>query len=647
MIYRFLFCITLLLTQFGVGSTFAQDKGYDVKSYNLQLKIDKQKNYLEGSVVMHIVTTSELDSVLQHVKALVIDSVFVNGAKASYQITDTTSGTYKVIGFPKLYRNVDAIVNTYYHGNPTNEGGANPWGGVTNNGKMMFAMGVGFAVPYVSCTRHWMPCYDLPDDKADSVTMTFVTADSDIVASNGIRTSDVIQADLRTTTWKVIHPIASYLLTFAVGPFVEQTITTPSSITIDGFSYTGDSVKLSNVLYKRVIQAVTFYDSLYGKYPFEKVGYVVAPIGSMEHQTMITLVDLALDTNSTTPEHELAHMWWGDWVTCKDFNDPWLNEGFATYSESLILERFTNKAAYWTKQRSNIVGAINTGSKIPMYGAPYLTSPRNNYPYGVIYQKGAAVLGMLRYVLGDSLFFESLRQYGKTHSYSTATSFEMQTDFERVSGQDLHWFFKQWVFGIWYPQISVSWSRNGGNVNVQFDQTQDHSKYQYFRTPITVEARTTSGQHERSIALMDSLASTSYSLHFSFAPDTIVIDPDGVLIKKIVGAVKLGVGSPLDVPKVSSRLKLVFSPNPSKQQQVMISIDGMNVNTNEQIATLHLYDTNGKQVGSYKLERPKINTITNMTEYSLNTGSLSSGTYFATLVLNGTEVGDGQFVVTK
>ena len=577
MIYRLLYCITVFLTLFAVSSTFAQDKGYDVKSYDLHLKIDKQKNYLEGNVAMRIVTTSELDTVLQHLKALIIDSVFVNGAKASYQITDAISGTYKVIGFPKLYSSVDAIVKTYYHGNPTNEGGANPWGGVTNNGKMMFAMGVGFAVPYVSCTRHWMPCYDLPDDKADIVTMTFVCSDSDVAASNGIRTSDVVQANFRTTTWKVVHPIASYLLTFAVGPFVEQTITTPSNITIDGFSYASDSVKLSKVLYKRIIQAVTFYDSLYGKYPFEKVGYVVAPIGSMEHQTMITLVDLALDTNSTTPEHELAHMWWGDWVTCKDFNDPWLNEGFATYSESLILERFTGKAAYWSKQKANISGAINSGSKIPMYGAPYLTSPRNNYPYGVLYQKGAAVLGMLRFVLGDSIFFESLRQYGKTHSYSTATSFDMQADFERVSGQDLHWFFKQWVFGIWYPQISVSWSRNGGNVNVQFDQTQDHAKYQYFRTPITIEARTTSGQSERRVALMDSLASTSYLLHFSFTPDTIVIDPDGVLIKKIVGTVKLGVASPLGEHNVSPRLKLGFSPNPSAQQQLTISIDGRNL----------------------------------------------------------------------
>lgn len=410
MIYRFLNCITLFLTLFVAGSTVAQDKGYDVKSYNLRLTIDKQKNYLEGNVAMHIVTTSEIDTVLQHLKALTIDSVFVNGVKASYQITDVTSGAYKVLGFAKLYSGIDATVKTYYHGNPTNEGGANPWGGITNNGKMMFAMGVGFAAPYVSCTRHWMPCYDLPDDKADSITMTFITSDSDVVASNGIRTSDIVQAKIRTTTWKVIHPIASYLLTFAVGPFVEQSITTPSSILIGGFSYASDSVKLSKVLYRRIIQAVTFYDSLYGKYPFEKVGYVVAPIGSMEHQTMITLIDQAIDTNSTTPEHELAHMWWGDWVTCKDFNDPWLNEGFATYSESLILERFTSKVAYWTKQKSNISGAINSGSKIPMYGSPYLTSPRNNYPYAVIYQKGAAVLGMLRYILGDSLFFYADRK---------------------------------------------------------------------------------------------------------------------------------------------------------------------------------------------------------------------------------------------
>jgi aminopeptidase N len=640
------------------SAALCQDKGYDVISYDVTISLDRQNNTIKGVAEMSAKSTAGLSSILQHLKSLSIDSVFVGSSRASLSVVDST-GEYQITNFPTLSPGSIFQVRTYYHGAPTNEGGSNPWGGVINDGKMMFAMGVGFSAPYISCTRHWMPCYDLPDDKADSVTLTFITPNSDVVVSNGLRVSDLPIADHRhATNWQITHPIASYLLTFAVGPFVEQTIANPLQIPFQCFSYQSDSARLSVDMYKRVVEALVYFDSLYGAYPFEKVGYVVAPIGSMEHQTMITLVNSAIDTNSTTAQHELSHMWWGDWVTCKDFNDPWLNEGFAMYSESLFLERFTGRTAYWTRQHQNVSAAISSGSKIPMYGAPFLTSPRNNYPYPVIYQKGAAVLGMLRYYLGDQSYFKAIRDYGKTHGYSTATSADLQKSFETSTGQDLAWFFKEWVYGIWYPQIKLSWAKRQSGYQLFFNQTQDLSKYQLFRIPFVVEARTKAGQNERATVWMDSVVQSSASVNCSFVPDTIVVDPDGAVIKKIVGAV-------LNVtPKENLLYGLTFSPNPSQQSGIELTVstlpDTYPDYPNEAYyiekrlqelvvnnGTLLVYDSNGRVALRQELSKP-ITTEALTFKYPIATGSLSSGTYFAKVLLkNNSLVGEGQFIVTK
>jgi aminopeptidase N len=632
------------------SAVFAQPKNYDVTSYDATIVLNRIQNTIAGEVEMKATAMGELVQILQHAKFLRIDSIFVDGVRANFTVIDTLSGAYNITGFQKYDSGTAFSVKTYYHGKGTNEGGSNPWGGVSNMGGMMFAMGVGFSAPYVSCTRHWLPCYDEPDDKADSVTLRFIADTSGIVVSNGLKTSYLVANDGHTTTceWKISHPIATYLLTFAYGPFEKLSIPNSLHIPFDVYSFVKDSLKLRMLMQKRIVEALAFYDSLFAKYPFEKVGYVVAPIGSMEHQTMITLVNQALDTNSTTAAHELSHMWWGDRVTCKDFNDPWLNEGFATFCESLILERFFGKTQYWNRQHSNIAGAISSGSGIPMYGAPFLTKPRNNYPYGVIYQKGASVLGMLRYILGDSVFFYAVRQYGNAYAYSTATSYDLRSSFKTATGMDLGWFFNKWVFGIGYPQLNIKWSANGGNVMITFQQTQDSAKAGYFRLPIIIEARAGGGKSERHQIVLDSVQYSVASFLNSFIPDTLVIDPDGALIKKIVSQVKLGVSADGN-NREANKYSLRFNPNPAnaKTLTMTLSIPDNNLMKISDMDKyqLSLYDTNGNTVRSARASF--VSRSASEYESSVDIGFLPSGTYFAKLMLNNEIFGEGQFVITK
>ena len=159
--------------------------------------------------------------------------MFVNNVRANIQYGDTQSGEYFVIPQSAIINGSQFQVLTYYHGHPLPEQYEPPvlgigWGGVTDEDTMMFAMGVGFYAPYTGCTRHWLPCYDLPDDKADSVDFTFITPPRDITASNGVLVSNQVTPGgplaERIMHWHESYPIATYLLTFVTGPFTLQEI---------------------------------------------------------------------------------------------------------------------------------------------------------------------------------------------------------------------------------------------------------------------------------------------------------------------------------------------------------------------------------------------------------------------------------------
>ena len=659
-----IFYLALVLLTHNV---FAQSKGYDVSNYFADLYLQRQDTSIAGSVQMNGNAEIPITRILQHAKFIIIDSVFVNGQRASIEIVDSLSGAYHVVAPMELTGKFTLF--TYYHGKCKPEAGAGAWGGVQIDNRMMYALGVGFHAPYIGCTRHWLPCYDLPDDKAGYVNISFIVDSGEVVASVGnVVLTNVPNSNKTRYTWESNDPIATYLLTFAIGQFVTVTTQPLPDIKSIVYCFPEDTTKVLKLLESRVNPAAKFFDSLFVKYPLEKIGYTVASIGSMESQTMIILARGALDTNSTNAVHELAHMWWGDWVTCKDFNDPWLNEGFATYCEALFLERFFGKTQYWKEHKDNVSGAIASGSNIPLYGTPLTTKPSSNYPTGVLYNKGAAVLGMLRYFIGDSLFFSGLREYGNRHAYSTATSYDLEAAFEDITHQDLDWFFKKWVFGIGYPKLRVTWGHTGNDVTVNFEDT---SSKGYFRLPLVVEAMTKAGQRERHTVMLDSTKYSTASFTPSFVPDSIIIDPDGAVIKRIIGPVKLGV-EPEDIGKIVGLTKqgiylMTFSPNPAEKTQVLVTLSpapaiyrtDLEASTyaNRQMAQLStgkyrlaFYDSNGRQMLVQNLVNPTISDNSprevHRYSYAVDTTKLESGTYLAVILFdNHLVAGHGRLVV--
>ncbi len=615
------------LLTFPISLVIAQpSKGYDVISYDATVKLDRTTDSLWGVVSMTARATDTCSAILQHAKYLTIDSVIASnsGSRVPIQWLDTASGAYNVIPVSGFVAGQTFRVTTFYHGKGRPEQNAYKWGGVTDEDSMMFAMGVGFAVPYTSCTRHWLPSYDLPDDKADSVDLTFICRDGDIIASNGLLVSDFVNSGWRTMHWHISHPIATYLLMFATGPYTFQNISNSLNKPFEVFALKRDSANSTKEMGGRVANILAFYDSLYGHYPIEKVGYVLTPIGSMEHQGMIcldtiilqapALADTSTIDNSTIAVHELSHMWWGDWVTCKTFDDAWLNEGFARFSESLSLEHLFGRSQYLVRQHSNIAGAKS--SSLPLSGAPTVDKHSNNYPYSTIYQKGAAVLGMLRQYLGDSLFFASVRYYGNAHAYSTATSADLQSAFEHVTGQDLNWFFREWVYNIGYPRDTISWSRTSNGASIVFKQARYNPQASYFRIPVPVLGATQNGKSKLVTVWMDSLQSTTTTAYFGFTPDTIVIDPDGLLLMRVV---KQTLAIPETQGELLPNVRMEVYPNPDRTKILQIVLDG---NRPFDAIRLSLFDATGRLIRA--LDTSSAGTSIRLT---LDTSGLSAGDY--------------------
>lgn len=611
-------------------------KGYDAISYTATVQLNKKANSITGMVAMRGVAATPLTTILQHAKHLTLDSLFVDGRRASVEFIDTPSGAYNVKGFPAISAGTSFTLTTYYHGSGTLEDGSGAWGGITNtytpaigdSSSMMYALGVGFTAQYVGCTRHWLPCYDLPDDKADSVTLTFLTPELDMTASNGLLVANVVTNGVRRVTWNVSHPIATYLLTFAAAPLVESSIPNKLNIPFQVYSYAKDSAKVAGVMRYKIADALAFYDSLFAPYPFEKVGYVITSKGSMEHQTMISLVPEAIDSakSNTVAAHELAHMWWGDRVTCNTFGDAWLNEGFATFCESLILQRFYSQKDYLDKQHQNISGAL--GTALPLAGGPALTTPHNNYPTNLIYQKGAAVLGFLRYYLGDSAFFSAVRYYGNKHAYANATSNDLWSDFETSTHQDLGWFFTKYVMQGGYPTVTAAYSVSGKSATITLNQTQN-AKYGLFRLPIILEAKDASGTVERQMIWMDSTTTNTIPVTFSITPNTIQLDPEKMILWRVSGAL-YGVKE----EENSVQQSLTLSPNPNRIGYLSIGIPeaGMSMST-----SLRIVDEKGVVVFE-SLHPRALNEI--------DTSRFANGIYTVLLIHSDAAIASARLVVT-
>jgi aminopeptidase N len=440
---------------------------FDVLSYYPKIHfvdIPNKKINAENTITFVWLMRTDTSKFYFHLRGLSIDSVFYNNKLVPYnKVGDTTSATYHFeITPPKLDLADTVQVRIVYHGSMTNEGGVQAWGGVHYQDTTLFALGVGFLNNYVCTTEHWMPCYDHPSDKA-LFQADFYAPEGYTVISNGI--GSLVSKNNGISLWRysLNEPVATYLLTFVIGNFEKLTFT-GANIPIIVYANSQDTTA-SNYAFKKTPEMLNYFTEIYGNYPFESLGYVLTKLGSMESQTMINFFKPLVfatysqkDSMNLTAAHEMSHQWLGNSVTPLDFRDTWLNESFATYSESLWKEHVLGFQSYLLEQENKMTkyfkNIVPLEGIIPLYDYPR-TSATSNYPT-TIYYKGALVLGMLRFKLGDSVFFSTLKSYLNTYQYQNSSTELLKSFFEEHSSQNLTQFFDQWVYKAGWPKIDIT-----------------------------------------------------------------------------------------------------------------------------------------------------------------------------------------------
>ncbi len=308
----------------------------------------------------------------------------------------------------------------------------------------------------------WWPNKDDARDKA-TADLRFTFPEDLHLVSNGLLVSDTgVGGGRRQRHYRTAYETATYLFAFGLGDYNTFSGAHAHAGGVMPLEFailaTSDSPGARDA-WLRTEQMLPVFDGLFGLYPFidEKYGiYEFGFGGGMEHQTMS---GQGTASESVTA-HELAHQWWGDLVTCATWHDIWLNEGFATYSETLWLEHKGGKSSASARK---LAMAVRTPSDVSESVYVYDTSDLYRiFDYDHSYLKGGWVLHMLRGVVGDQAFFDTLAAYRAAHAFGAATTSDFRAVAESVSGMDLGTFFDQWVF----QPGALSYQRSFGNVHV-------------------------------------------------------------------------------------------------------------------------------------------------------------------------------------
>lgn len=352
----------------------------------------------------------------------------------------------------------------------------------------------------------WFPNYDFPDDKA--ITEQYITADKDdTVIANG-ELLDVKENTNNTKTWHYKTPFvhSTYLTSFVIGKY-EKFEEKHNNIPLGYYIYPGrkDLFAKSFYMTKDVFK---IYEQLLGfEYPFNKYDQIMAGGFSsylgMENITATILADTTVsltDYDFGKPivtdlvSHELAHSWFGNMVTCKNWSELWLNEGFATYMEAAFLEKYAGKADYMRKINEDAEAYYAEEASMKQKHGLFnvYAKPDDTVFDAVTYQKGSVVIHTLRQELGDEVFWKSLNLYLNRHKFGNVESTDLQKVFEEVSGKNLDWFWKQWVYGIGYPRIDVKQSFDETTKTLQLTFRQNQLQTE-FRLPLEIEIQTENG----------------------------------------------------------------------------------------------------------------------------------------------------------
>ncbi len=556
---------------------------------------------MDGRVIHHILPKEDLSQfVFQLHEKLEITEILVDGTPVAY-----TRQVHDVFLNQNFLANTRYAISIAYNGFPE----ANGFGSYVLGSHQGVPVLWTLSQPYGA--KDWWPCVQQLNYKIDTTVIHLSFPEAYRSGSNGLLQNRTVSNGVATETWVHQYPVAHYLIAIAITNYAEYTYNVPLP--------EGDLL-FQNLVYPESLtpewksdidvtaDMLVYFDSLFTPYPFieEKYGHAQFSWGGgMEHQTMSFMIDFDFDLVA----HELAHMWFGDLVTCNSWQDLWLNEGFATFCTALTLERLRPKTEFY----DFLARARNRALKVPNE-AVYVQDTLNIgrlFSQTLTYGKGALVLQNLRHYMGEENFFAGLRDYLNTaQTVGFATTDFLASMLKPYTEKDLSYFFDRWIFSPGHPDIDFSWQQNNGAVQITAIQTQEAAPY-----PLRVPVEITGENTDTTVYLFMDERVASLELPSAQEILAVIADPN----KETLARYRL-VGAP------STLVNETFEvyPNPAAQEITLKS-----KTRHVRITGASLIDAKGKAVRSIVFE-------TAMPKQRWNLDGIASGSYTLRIQTNST-----------
>lgn len=521
--------------QVPVESVNTPTHSFDVIQYTLNLdmfncNISPYPHSFHGYEII----TFRVDSALNLIKLNAINSSITIDSVSMAGVAFTHSGNILTVTLDNAYAAGDTVeVKIWYqHKN------------VTDNA---FNTGNGFA--YTDSeperARYWFPCWDRPSDKA-MTDITVKVKHNVLVGSNGRLEDSTHIADTIWYRWVSRDPVATYLtvITSKAGYNLDVLYwplpSNPSiKIPIRYYYNSGEDPSPSESV---ILDMTTYYSNLFGEHAFEKNGFATLDNnfqwGGMENQTLTSFCPNCWDEYLTA--HEFAHQWFGDMITCGTWADIWINEGWATFIEALWSEHAYGYSQYKTDILDNANYYLNNNPGWAISDSAWMitTPPMGDlFNYAVTYCKGACILHMYRYVVGDSLFFSSIKSYAQDTAefkYKNAVIPDFMDKMNLETGQNLDWFFSEWLYQPDHPIYSNTYhidDLGGGQWNVNFTTSQTQTTAGFFKMPIEIKI-TFSNSTDTVVTVMNDQNNQSFNFAFNLQPVSLEFDPDTEIVLK-------------------------------------------------------------------------------------------------------------------
>lgn len=579
---------------------------YDLKYQRLELELDPAQQYVSGTVTSHFVPNQNMSSIYFDLSnVLTVSEVKYHGTNLNFSQLSTKEVK---IDFPaNIAASTLDSLSIKYAGAPDTGGSAGDAFTVSTQGgtPVLYTL----SEPYGA--QEWFPTKQSMNDKIDKVDLKITTPSQYNVASNGKLFSEtVLPNSKKLTYWQTNYPIPAYLIALGITNYTKlnDTVGTPPFPFMNYLypSTASNTTVVSNINYTKNIMPV--YEQYFGTYPYrnEKYGHMQFGWGGgMEHATMSSMGSWGRGIIA----HELAHQWFGDKVTCGAWNDIWLNEGFATFGEHLINEKLLMTNSQFMSYLANEIATITSATGGSVYVADANLGDINTvFSSRLTYSKGGYVLRMLKWILGDDVFYQALKDYHNRPNlaYNYVRTADLKNSLLQSTGKDFTEFFNDWIYGQGYPTYQIRWNQTADKtIRFKVSQTQSNSAVSFFELLLPIKVTGTAGEVAY-LVLNNTTNNQNFANQLNFTVSSIQFNYEYQIIQK--GSTVTKDTSILAVDD-SVKHEIQISPNPVRDELTVVGIS--------KDSAYSIYSLDGKliQSGNYSPSR------------KLNVNRLVKGTY--------------------